>query len=56
MKRAATEEGLWAKLASRLPSPPPRAKMVEEFSAVYILTPDRLSNLLDESEPEYAAK
>jgi glycosyltransferase involved in cell wall biosynthesis len=35
LRRAATEEGLWARLAAALPSPPPREAMIDGFRRVY---------------------
>jgi len=35
IKRAATEPGLWPRLAGALPTPPSRAKMAEGFRRIY---------------------
>jgi len=35
IKRAATEPGLWPRLAGALPTPPSRAEMVDGFRLVY---------------------
>jgi glycosyltransferase involved in cell wall biosynthesis len=35
MKRAATEPGLWQRLAGALPTPPSRSEMVDGFRAIY---------------------
>jgi glycosyltransferase involved in cell wall biosynthesis len=35
IRRAATEKGLWDRLAAALPAPPPREAMIEGYRAVY---------------------
>jgi hypothetical protein len=35
IKRAATEPGLWKRLAGALPTPPSRSEMVEGFRRIY---------------------
>jgi len=37
LRRAASEEGLWDRLAAALPSPPPREAMVEAYRQVYAM-------------------